>query len=100
MICKHITAFDDSRFQTMFKAYFSEIGIQVRDWEALFREMDQDGRQNEGFLALDGGAALGFIQFCPMELTGWFFTCRAGFIREFWVAPGERGRGVGSALLA
>ncbi len=96
---ERITAFQDLRFQTMFQAYFGEMGVPVKDWLPLFREMDEDGRENEAILALDGGKAVGFIQYCPLALSGWFFTCQAGFVREFWVMPDVRCRGVGTALL-
>ena len=93
--------FQDPRFQKAFQQYFSFLGVKVRDWEGLFREMDQDGRGNRAYLRLNAaGETVGFIQFCPMELSGWFFQKRLGFIRELWVAPACQGQGHGSALLA
>ena len=88
-----ISDFTHTGFQTMFRAYFEELQILVRDWEGLFKEMDAG--ENEAYLASENGEYAGFIQFCPMELTSWFFVCRAGLIREFWV----RERGAGSELL-
>ncbi len=94
-----IDSFTDESFRESFMLYFVELGITVRDWEGLFREMDTDGRGNLAYLRTDGGKAVGFIQFCPMECTGWFMTKTLGFIREFWIAPEYRGRGCGSELL-
>lgn len=92
--------FQDPRFRRAFQQYFAWLDVKIRDWEGLFREMDQDGRGTRGYLRLNGaGEALGFIQFCPMELEGWFFQKKLGFIREFWVAPEHRSQGHGSALL-
>lgn len=94
-----LTDFTDPRFQQAFRQYFAEIGINVKNWDGLFQEMDGDGRGNRAWLRLAEGRTVGFIQFCPMEMTGWFFTQRLGFIREFWVAPEFRGQGHGRALL-
>ena len=70
----------------------------MTDWEALFREMNGGG--NRAFLRLGPkGETLGFIQFTTLPLTSWFFEETCGFIREFWVAEGQRGRGHGAALL-
>lgn len=92
-----ISDFTHADFQIMFRAYFEELGIPVQNWEGLFAEMDGGG--NEAYLAPDGGEYAGFIQFCPMELTSWFFVCRIGLIREFWVRPERRNRGAGTELL-
>lgn len=95
-----LTEFRDEGFRRSFRAYFHELGISVSDWEGLFQEMDSDGRGNLCWLRLaENGEPVGFLQFCPMELTGWFFTGSFGFIREFWVAPEYRGQGHGTALL-
>ena len=94
-----IDSFTDESFRESFMLYFGELGITVRDWEGLFREMDTDGRGNLAYLRTDGGKAVGFIQFCPMECAGWFMTKTLGFIREFWIAPEYRGQGCGSELL-
>ncbi len=94
-----LTDFTDLRFQKAFQTYFQELGIQVRDWEGLFTEMNGDSHGNAAYVRLDGERAAGFIQFCPMELSGWFFTKKLGFIREFWIAPEYRGQSHGTALL-
>ena len=94
-----LTDFTDLRFQKAFQTYFQELGIQVRDWEGLFTEMNGDSHGNAAYVRLDGERAAGFIQFCPMELSGWFFSQKLGFIREFWIAPEYRGQGHGRALL-
>lgn len=91
--------FTSRAFREGFRRYFDELEIRVKDWEGLFQEMDGDGRDNRAFLRMDGERVVGFLQFCPVELEGWFFTQRLGFIREFWVAPEYRGRGHGAVLL-
>ena len=78
-----LTDFTDLRFQKAFQTYFQELGIQVRDWEGLFTEMNGDSHGNAAYVRLDGERAAGFIQ----------------FIREFWIAPEYRGQGHGTALL-
>lgn len=94
-----IRDFKDEAFRECFRLYFGELGINVKDWEGLFREMDADGRGSLAYLSTDGESTLGFIQFCPMECAGWFMEKTLGFIREFWIAPEYRGQGRGSQLL-
>ncbi len=95
-----ITDFSSPAFQTAFRRYFQELGITVRDWDGLWREMNGQG-DNAAFLRTGPeGAAVGFIQFRPTLFTSWFFQETCGFIREFWVTPEERGMGHGAALLA
>ena len=94
-----ISDFSDPLFQKAFQLYFAELGIQVKDWDGLFREMNEG--DNLAYLRVaEDGAVIGFIQFTPIALTSWFFEERAGFIREFWIAEKHRGQGHGSALLA
>ncbi len=97
-----IRDFTSPPFQQAFRLYFQELGIAVQDWDGLFREMNQgeDGGQNLACLRLtEGGEAVGFLQFCMLPLSSWFFDVRLGFVREFWVAQAHRGQGHGSALL-
>ena len=93
-----ISDFSDARFQAAFQAYFKELGINVKNWDGLFHEMNDDG--NEAYLRLaDNGGVIGFIQFKAIALTNWFFEEKAGFVREFWIAETHRGQGHGTALL-
>lgn len=94
-----IEDFASPRFRRAFQSYFQELGIQVRDWDGLFREMDTDSRGTRAIVRAEGERTVGFIQFCPIEFSSWFFTKGAGFVREFWVAPEFRGKGHGKALL-
>lgn len=94
-----ISDFSDPLFQTAFKTYFSELGITVKDWDGMFRHMNEDGG-NYAYLRMNGsGEVIGFLQFKPTELTNWFFDLPCGFIREFWVAKAYRGTGHVAALL-
>lgn len=92
--------FTDARFQKAFRQYFHELGMNVKNWDGLFAEMnEQEG--NGAFLRLSGeGEVIGFLQFQPGELTHWFFREPVGFIREFWIAGPFRGKGHGGGLLA
>ena len=65
-----ITDFKNPVFQAMFKNYFAEIGMEIKDWDGLWEEMN-----------------------------GQVFQGKAGFIREFWVAEKFRGKGFGTELL-
>lgn len=94
-----ISDFTDPRFMKAFKLYFGELGINVEDWDGLFKEMNGD----EGNMAYvrfsQDDEVIGFIQFIPVELENWFFCERLGFIREFWITSEHRNKGNGSQLL-
>lgn len=95
---KKISDFSHPLFQTAFRQYFSELGCSIRDWDGLFQEMNDGG--NAAFVrAAADGTVIGFIQFCPLECSSWFFQETLGFIREFWVAEGFRKRHHGTALI-
>ena len=98
-----ITDFTNPVFQAAFKQYFAELGINVKDWDGLFQEMNAEagGERNAAYVRrLADGGVIGFIQFVPIRFTSWFFEETLGFIREFWVAEAFRGRGHGAELLA
>lgn len=94
-----LSTFADPRFRSAFQTYFHELGVAVKDWDGLFREMDEE-KANLAYLALNGGGdAVGFLQFQLTAFSNWFFEEPFGFIREFWVAPAYRRKGHGRALL-
>ena len=94
-----ISDFSEPLFQKAFQIYFGELGINVKDWDGLFKEMnDEEG--NKTFLRVtEENDIAGFIMFKPIELSNWFFTEKLGFIREFWIANEYRNQGHGTALL-
>ena len=94
-----ISDFTDLLFQTAFKQYFSELGYTIRDWNGLFREMNDDG-DNIAFVRTSmDGQIIGFIQFRPLQFSSSFFKETCGFIREFWIAEEFRNEGHGTALI-
>lgn len=97
---RELTDFSDSVFRKAFREYFSELGIPVTDWDALFREMNEEGDNRAFVRTTEDGRTVGFIQFKPITFTSWFFEETCGFIREFWVADIFRGAGHGTELIA
>ncbi len=94
-----ITRYDSETFQTAFRAYFAELGVQVTNWPGLFDEMTGDHEPT--LLRVDDtGRVIGFIMFAKTVMTSGFFEADCGFIREFWVDAEHRNKGVGSELLA
>lgn len=94
-----LSDFTDPRFQTAFRTYFTELNIPVKDWDGLFREMNEE-KGSLAYLLLDDHAnAAGFLLFQMTSFSNWFFEERFGFIREFWVAPAHRRQGHGKTLL-
>lgn len=94
-----LSDFADPRFCAAFQAYFAELGIPVKDWEGLFREMNGEGNNLAYLLLDDRGGAMGFLQFQMTSFSNWFFDEPFGFIREFWIGPAHRRQGYGKALL-
>lgn len=96
-----ISDFNDERFQTAFKQYFAELGHHLSNWEPLFHEMNNDGSGTHAYVRLtEDDQVVGFIMFCCMDLSSWFFDTKFGFIREFWISDDQRSCGHGSELLA
>lgn len=98
-----ISDFADPVFRAAFRQYFAEIGIEVKDWDGLFQEMNRgdDGEKNAAYVRLSAnGGTIGFLLFIPIHFTSWFFEETCGFIREFWVADQFRNKGHGSELIA
>ena len=98
-----ISDFTDPVFGAAFQRYFTEMEINVKDWNGLFREMNEgnEGEKNAAYVRMDAdGGVIGFIQFVPIRFASWFFEETRGFIREFWVAEEFRSQGHGSELLA
>lgn len=94
-----ISDFSDPLFQYAFMQYFKDLNLDVDDWPGIFREMNEEGR-NLAYVRLnENGEVIGFIQFCTIEFTSWFFNETYGFIREFWVDEKYRNKGHGSELL-
>ena len=94
-----ITEFKDPLFKSAFQEYFSELGIQVKDWDSLFTEMDEDGENAAYVRTSEDGTLVGFIMFIPIVFTSWFFESTCGFIREFWIRESHRNQGHGAHLL-
>lgn len=94
-----LSDFSSPLFQSAFKAYFAELSVSVKDWDGLFREMNDEG-DNMAFVRTAGdGSVIGFILFKPITFTSWFFEETCGFIREFWISKAHRHAGHGAALL-
>lgn len=94
-----IMDFTDPAFKNAFMQYFKELNIKVSDWNALFKEMNDEGCNAAYVRSTSDGETVGFIQFKPDKFSSSFFEETYGFIREFWVAEKYRNTGHGSALL-
>lgn len=94
-----ISDFSDPLFHSAFKTYFKELDISVKDWDSLFREMNDEGDNRAFVQTAKDGSIVGFIEFSPIKFTSWFFEETCGFIREFWVSETYRNAGHGTELL-
>ena len=93
-----ITDHQNPLFMDAFKLYFKELGINVRNYEALFEEMNSD-IGTVTFAYVENNQLLAFLMCKADILTNWFFEMKFVFIREFWVNDGYRNQGIGSSLL-
>jgi ribosomal protein S18 acetylase RimI-like enzyme len=94
-----ISDFADPLFRSAFQTYFSELGFTVKDWDGLFREMNDEGDNKAFVRTAKDGSIIGFLQFKPTKFTSWFFEETWGFVREFWISEANRNVGHGTALL-
>lgn len=95
-----ISDFSNLLFQAAFKQYFSELGFTIKDWDGLFKEMNDDGDNIAYVRTSMTGKIIGFILFRPLKFSSWFFEEICGFIREFWVAEEFRNKNHGTALIS
>lgn len=94
-----ITDFTTPAFTEMFKRYFSELNVNVKNWENLFKEMNNEERNFAYVRFGEDGNCIGFIQFTIMTFSSWFFESNMGFVRELWIENEYRRRGHGRDLL-
>ena len=96
-----LSDFYDPRFQQAFRAYFLEIGVNLREDTDVFDHIAESFEKENmhTFVLGDENSLAGFIMVQPECLKGSFFEERTGFIRELWVAPSGRHLGYGSQLL-
>ena len=96
-----LSDFYDLRFQQAFRAYFQEIGVNLKEDTDVFDEISEScEKENMRTFAMgDETGIAGFIMVQPEYLKGSFFEEQAGFIRELWVAPPFRHLGCGKELL-
>lgn len=96
-----IHEFFEPAYQAAFRAYYTELGVSVTNWDGLFAEMSVG--EDAALVRLDEqGYVVGFILFVASDaIAAWkgFFTTKLGCVEEFWVAPAKRHQGHGSALL-
>lgn len=94
-----ISEFCNEQFQSAFKRYFDELGVNVTDWDNLFIKMTED-KDNLAYIRLtNDDKIIGFIQFNSIRLSNWFFETSYGFVREFWIDTEYRGKGNAEELL-
>lgn len=94
-----ISDFSAPLFQDVFRQYFTELGVNVKNWDGLFKEMKDEGDNLAFVRTAKDGKIIGFIQFKPIKFASWFFEEICGFIREFWIASDFRNNGHGAALI-
>lgn len=101
MIIEELNNFYDAEFMQCFRAYFLEIGIDLKGNTAVFDDIAESYEKEEmrTFVIREKGGIVGFIMIQPECLKSGFFEEHAGFIRELWISPPSRRLGYGKQLI-
>lgn len=101
MAVLELNDFYDERFKQCFRAYFLEIGINLKSDTDVFDDMTKAYEKEDmhTFVIEEEKQFAGFIMLQPEYLKGSFWGERLGFIRELWVAPPFRQLGYGKQLM-
>ena len=101
MVFLELSNFYDERFKACFRAYFREIGINLKEDTDVFDEITKayEKENMRTFVIEKDKQFIGFIMVQPEYFKSGFFEERAGFIRELWVAAPFRHLGYGKQLL-
>lgn len=93
--------FYDERFRQCFRAYFLEIGVNLKENTDVFDDITKSYQKENmrTFVIEEDQQFAGFIMLQPEHFKSGFFEERAGFIRELWVAPSFRRLGYGKQLI-
>lgn len=100
MIIEELNNFYDAEFMQCFRAYFLEIGIDLKESTAVFGDIAESYEEEEmrTFVIRKEDDIAGFIMIQPECLKSGFFEEHAGFIRELWISPPFRRLGYGKQL--
>lgn len=101
MAILELSNFYDERFKQCFRAYFLEIGINLKEDTDVFDDITKSYEKENmrTFVIEEEKQYAGFIMLQPEHLKSGFFEERVGFIRELWVAPSFRRLGYGKQLI-
>ncbi len=94
-----ITDLNNEDFQKAFKKYFIELGIDVKNWDEVYSEINNDIGCCAYLGFNDLNEVIGFILFKPITLSNDLFDMKLGLICEFWVDKVFRKKGHGKYLL-
>lgn len=101
MTILELSNFYDKRFKQCFRAYFLEIGVNLKEDTDVFDDITESYKKENmrTFVIEEEKEFAGFIMLQPDYLIGGFFEERVGFIRELWVSPSFRRVGYGKRLV-
>ena len=101
MAILELSNFYDNRFKQCFRAYFQEIGVNLKADTDVFDVITESYEKENmrTFVIEEENRFVGFIMLQAEHLKGSFFEEQVGFIRELWVAPSFRRLGYGRTLI-
>lgn len=101
MAILELSNFYDERFKECFRAYFLEIGINLKEDTDVFDDITKSYETENmcAFVIEEYTQFAGFIMLQPEHFKSGFFEEQAGFIRELWIAPSFRRLGYGKRLI-
>ena len=101
MTILELSNFYDERFKQCFRAYFLEIGVNLKEDTDVFDDITESYEKENmrTFVIEEDTQFAGFIMLQAEHLQGGFFEEKVGFVRELWVAPSFRCFGYGKQLI-
>ena len=94
-----ISDFKNEQFISAFKTALQEFSVDLSKLDSYIEEFNAAGNIYAYVLANEQGEAIGMIQFQKTELSNQYIKEEYGLIRDFWIAPAYRKKGLGASLL-
>lgn len=94
-----ISDFNNALFTSCFQRALIEFSVDTNQLDKFINDFNAAGNIYAYILVDEQGESIGLIQFQKTELSNDYIKEEYGLIREFWIAPEYRKKGLGAYLL-